>query len=470
MRLEAGRGQPAAAVKLYDGLRAKLARELGVEPEAATVQLYEAIKRPRAPAIAASEGTGRGSSEAVADAERQHGSRPSIAVLPFVNLSGDPTQDYFTDGIVEEIIAALSRMRWLRVMSRNSSFAYKGRAVDVKQIGRELGVSYVLEGSLRKAEKRIRISGALIDTSTGVNLWADRFEGEIENVFDLQDRMTTSVIGAIAPKLEQAEIARARRKPPTSLDAYDYYLRGLACVHQWTREGNAEAVALFSRAIDLDPAYAAAYGMAARCYSQRKSSGWSVDLVHEATEAERLARRAGELGRDDALALACAGLALAFVVGDLDSGVDFTDRALNLNPHLALGWLFGGLVKIWMGEPDLACQRIERSLSLSPQDPHTFNMHGSLAWGHFAGGRYDLARTWADAALRVRPSLLFALCVAAASNAMAGDIDGSQKPMAMLRRIAPSLRLSTLRDFFPTKRNEDFARWRDGLQAAGLPA
>jgi TolB-like protein/Tfp pilus assembly protein PilF len=469
MRLEARRGQPAAAVKLYEMLRAKLARELGVEPEVATVQLYESIKRPRAPANATSAETGAQSSEAVADTERHSGARPSIAVLPFVNLSGDPAQDYFSDGIVEEIIAALSRMRWLRVMARNSSFVYKGRTVDVKQIGRELGVGYVLEGSLRKAEKRIRISGALIDTSTGVNLWADRFEGEIENVFDLQDRMTTSVIGAIAPKLEQAEIARARRKPPASLDAYDYYLRGLACVHQWTREANTEAVALFSRAIDLDPSYATAHGMAARCYSQRKSSGWSVDLVKEAREAERLARRAGELGKDDALALASAGIALAFVVGDLDSGVDFTDRAMDLDPNLASAWLFGGLVKIWMGEPDIACQRIERAMRLSPQDPHTFNMHAALGWAYFAARRYDLARTWAEVALRER-SNLDALCVAAASSAMAGDIGAAQKPMAVLRRIAPSLRLSTLRDFFPTRRDEDFTRWREGLQAAGLPA
>ena len=202
--------------------------------------------------------------------------KPSIAVLPFQNMSGDAEQDYFADGMVEEIITALSRMRWLFVIARNSSFTYKGRAVDVKQVGRELGVRYVLEGSVRKAGNRVRITGQLIDTSTGAHLWAERFDGGLEDIFDLQDQVTASVVGAIAPKLEQAEIERAKRKPTESLDAYDYFLRGMAAFHQWTREGNNEALPLFYKAIELDPNFASAYGMAARCYGQRKSS-WLGD-------------------------------------------------------------------------------------------------------------------------------------------------------------------------------------------------
>ena len=181
--------------------------------------------------------------------------KPSIAVLPFQNMSGDPEQEYFADGIVEDIITALSRMRWLFVIARNSSFTYKGRAVDVKQVGRELGVRYVLEGSVRKAANRVRITGQLIDASTGAHLWADRFDGALEDIFDLQDQVTASVVGAIAPKLEQAEIERAKRKPTESLDAYDYYLRGMASFHQWTREGNNEALPLFYKAIELDPRF-----------------------------------------------------------------------------------------------------------------------------------------------------------------------------------------------------------------------
>jgi adenylate cyclase len=226
-------------------------------------------------------------------------SKPSIAVLPFDNLSGDREQEYFADGIVEEIITALSRFRGLFVIARNSSFAYKGRAVDVKQIGRELGVRYVLEGSVRKAGSRVRITGQLIDTSSGTHLWADRFDGPLEDIFDLQDQVTSNVVGAIAPKLFQAEIDRANRKPTENLDAYDFYLRGLAGVHQFTKEGNNAALSNLYRAIELDPNFAAAFGLAARCYVQRNAGGWVTDHEQAVAEAERLARRAAALGKDD---------------------------------------------------------------------------------------------------------------------------------------------------------------------------
>ncbi len=229
------------------------------------------------------------------------------------------------------------------MIARNSSFSYKGRAVDVRQIGRELGVRYVLEGSVRKAGSRVRITGQLVDAATGAHLWADRFDGTLEDIFDLQDQVTGSVVGAIAPKLEQAEIERTRRKPTESLDAYDYYLRGVAGVHLWTREANHRALAGFHRAMDLDPSFAAAYGMAARCYSQRKVSGWMTDRAREIAEADRLARRAAELGADDALALCTAGIALAYVVGRLEDGLALTERALALNPNLAWAWLFNRL-------------------------------------------------------------------------------------------------------------------------------
>src|SRR5713101_609237 len=213
--------------------------------------------------------------------------KPSIAVLPFENMSGDPEQEYFADGIVEEIITALSRIRWLFVIARNSSFTYKGRAADVKQVGRELGVRYVLEGSVRKGGQRVRIIGQLIDAATGAHLWADRFEGTLEDVFDLQDKVTASVVGAIAPKLEQAEISRAKHKPTGSLDAYDNYLRGRAvlhAVHEGDREAVSEALRLLYRAIELDPEFAAAYGMAALCYVLRKNFGWIDDDAEEAAE------------------------------------------------------------------------------------------------------------------------------------------------------------------------------------------
>ena len=237
--------------------------------------------------------------------------KPSIAVLPFLNLSGDPEQEYFADGVVEDIISALSHIRWLFVIARNSSFTYKGRAVDVKQVGRELGVRYVLEGSVRNAANRVRITGQLIDATTAAHLWADRFEGTLDDIFALQDQITASVVGAIAPQLERAEIERAKRKPTESLDAYDYYLRGRTHLNQGTREAIGEGLPLFYKAIELDPDFASAYAMAAWCHFWRKVNGWMTDRTQEIAEGTRLARRAVELGKDDAVALTRGGHALA---------------------------------------------------------------------------------------------------------------------------------------------------------------
>ncbi|HLN49675.1 MAG TPA: adenylate/guanylate cyclase domain-containing protein, partial [Steroidobacteraceae bacterium] len=276
--------------------------------------------------------------------------KPSIAVLPFQNMSGDPEQDYFADGMVEDIITALSRFQNLFVIARNSSFTYRGRAVDVKQVSRELGVRYVLEGSVRKATNRVRITGQLIDATTGAHLWADHFDGTLEDVFDLQDQVTIRVVSAIAPRLEQVEIERAKRKPTESLDAYDYFLPGTASLHEGTKEAISEALRLFYRAIELDPEFSSAYGMAAWCYVVRKTNGWMRDLVQEVAETTRLAGRATELGREDAVALCWGGYALAYVAGDVDAGLAFIDQALALNPNLAAAWNYSGWVRIFLGE------------------------------------------------------------------------------------------------------------------------
>src|SRR5262245_14170677 len=295
--------------------------------------------------------------------------KPSIAVLPFQNMSGDPQQDYFADGMVEEIITGLSRFRWLFVIARNSSFTYKGRAVDVKQVGRELGVRYLLEGSVRKSANRIRIAGQLIDASSGAHLWTDRFEGGIENVFELQDQVTASVMGAIAPRLEQAEIARARRKPTESLDAYNLFLRGLANFYKCTRDGTDEALRLFYKAIELDADFSAAYAKAGGCFCIRKASGWVSDREKEIAEARRLARLAVQLGRDDATVLCDVGHTLAYAAGELDDGAAFQDQALLINPNLAMGWIASGWAKVWLGKPDQAIERFAHAMRLSPFDP-----------------------------------------------------------------------------------------------------
>jgi len=262
--------------------------------------------------------------------------RPSIAVLPFQNISADPEQEYFADGMADEIITALSRFPSLFVIARNSSFTYKGRAVDVKQIARELGVRYVLEGSVRKAGNRVRFTGQLIDATTRGNIWADRFDGALEDVFDLQDQVTARAVGAIEPRLQRAEIERAGRKPTESLDAYDYFLRGMASFHLFNRDSLLEAARLFVRATELDPNYASPYGIASWSGALRNSYGWMVDREREIADAVRLARRAVALGKDDPTALWSGGLSLAYLGHEVEAGAAYIDRALVLNPNSAI--------------------------------------------------------------------------------------------------------------------------------------
>jgi len=381
-------------------------------------------------------------------------------------MSVDQEQEYFADGIVEEITIALSHMRWLFVVS--SSFSYKGRVVGVKQVGRELGVRYVLEGSVRKAGNRLRIAAQLIDAGTGTNLWADRFEGSVEEIFDLQDQLTSRVVGAIAPRLEAAEIERVKRKPTASLDAYDHFLRGMAGLHKWTREGNEEALAQFCRAIEIDPNYALAHGMAARTYVQRNSGGWMSDRVREVREAERLARRAVVLGHGDAEALCTAGFALADICDEIPDGDAFIDRSLEINPNLAWAWLYSGWVKASRGEPELALERLSRARELSPLDPQGFSLRGAMAFAHFVAGRYEEALSCAEASIRDRPDFLLPNLIAASAAGLVGKHADAQKAMVRVRRIDPILRLSNL-DGIQAMRSVEFSCWSEGLRKAGLP-
>jgi TolB-like protein len=395
--------------------------------------------------------------------------KPSIAVLPFQNMSADPEHEYFADGVVEEIITALSRMRWLFVIARNSTFTYKGRAVDVKQVGRELGVRYVLEGSVRKAASRVRIAGQLIDSATGAHLWADRFEGALDDIFDLQDQMTARIVGALAPKLEQAEIERAKQKPTESLDAYDYYLRGKADFHQGTRETISEALRLLYRAIELDPHFASAHGMAAACHVRRINLGWMTDRVQDTAELERLAKNAAVLGKEDAVALHTAGFALAQVAGHLEAGAALIDRALALNLNLAAAWYHSGWVRIYLGEPETAIEHMARAMRLNPLDPLLFGMQNGTAAAHFLAGRYDAASSWAEKALWDHPAHSPAMRMAAASHALAGRLAPARDAMARMRRIDPALCVSNIAAAVPFRRPEDFARYVQGLRKAGLP-
>jgi TolB-like protein len=395
--------------------------------------------------------------------------RPSIAVLPFWNLNGDPEQDYFADGIIEDVIIALSRIKWLFVIARNSTFTYKGRAVDIKQVGRELGVRYVLEGSVRKAANHVRITGQLVDAATGANLWADRFEGELDDIFELQDHLAKTVVGAIAPQLERAEIERAKRKPTESLDAYDYYLRGVADFHKATREAVDSALLLFRKTTELDPDFASAYGMAAWCLYWRKMNGWMTDRPGQMADGLQLSREALERGKDDAVALTRAGHALAHFGGDLDRGIASVERALVLNPNLAAAWYLSAFQLISCGEHDDAIKRFAYAMRLSPLDPETFQMQTGIAMAHMFARRFDVASDWAGKARSELPNIVRVAAFKAASDALAGRMNEARVAMDHVRRLDPNLRISNVKEWVVLRRPQDLATFVDGLRTAGLP-
>jgi tetratricopeptide (TPR) repeat protein len=315
----------------------------------------------------------------------------------------------------------------------------------------------------------LRITGQLIEATTGSALWAERFDGSIEELFDLQDRVAARVVGALQPQLERAEIARAQRKPTGSLDAYDHYLRGLAELHRWTREANAAALGHFYRAIDLDPNFAAAYGLAARCYSQRRTSNWVEDQAREQAEAEALASKAAALGYDDPVALSSAGIALAFVAGRVREGGELIERALLLNPGLATAWLYSGWVKAWACEPDAAIGSLSRAIELSPHDPNIASMHRAIAFAHFIAGRYPEAVREAEAVATASQNAGIGSATLAASFELMGRHDLAAAEMARLTRAEPELCLANLRTRFPIVRDETFDLFCGALQRAGLP-
>ena len=414
-----------------------------------------------APAVPASESTLQ-SPPALPD-------RPSIAVLPFANMSCDPEQEYFADGVVEEIITALSSLRWLFVIDRNSSFTFKGPAVDVRRVGRELGVRYVLEGSVRKSSDRVRVTGQLIDTATGTHLWADRFDGTLEDIFDLQDRITERVVGAIAPRVEQAEIERARRKPTESLDAYDYYLRGLARAYLGNRESIVEAQKLLARASELDPHFARAYGAASWCCFWRRVNGWSPNRAVEVAEAARLARCVVQSGNDDAEALSWGGLGLAHVVHDVEEGVAMIDRALALNANLGAAWSASGWVRTLTGQPDLAIEHLAHAMRLSPLDPLMFLMHTGTSAALFAAARYEEAFSAALRAFREQPNFVPAVRLMAANAAFCGRREEARKAIARACQLDPPLRISNLPNRMGPFPPGELARYAEALRLAGLP-
>ncbi|MDA9496231.1 adenylate/guanylate cyclase domain-containing protein [Bradyrhizobium sp. CCBAU 11357] len=395
--------------------------------------------------------------------------KPSIAVLPFQNMSGDPEQEYFADGMVEDIITALSRFKLLFVIARNSSFTYKGKTVDIRQVGQELGVRYVLEGSVRKVGGKVRITGQLIDAISGGHLWADHFDGGLDDIFDLQDQVTANVVSAIAPRLQQAEIERSKHKPTENLDAYDYYLRGIALFAKYSKEANDEALPLLSKAIELDPEFAPAYAAAARCYTLRKGFGWTVDPVQEAADANRMARTAIRLGPDDAFVLGASGFAIAYVVDDVEGGAAYINRAFSLNPNLAQVCGVAGWISISFGHPEVGIGQVARAMRLSPLDPALVTWQLWTAAGHFFAERDEEAISYARAVLAESADNHHALGIIAASLALLNRIEEAQKVTAHIRTVYHSRVSIIATTRMPLRRAKDRERLSEGWRLSGLP-
>jgi adenylate cyclase len=368
--------------------------------------------------------------------------KPSIAVLPFQNMSGDPEQEYFADGMVEEIITALSRIRWLFVIARNSSFAYRDQAVDVKRVGRELGVRYVLEGSVRKGGKRVRITAQLIEAETGAHLWADRFDGSLEDVFDLQDKVASSVAGVIEPALQAAEAARSAGRPTEDLSAYDFYLRAQAMMWSSSRQ-LPETLRLLEQAIGRDPRYGPALAWAAICCLRLVQDNRSENPEADRQKGADLARRALELSRDDPVVLANAALALAGFGEDIGGMMALADRALALNPNYARGWHISGNLRVWAGEPDIAIEHLEVSLRLSPR-ARSGNGMVMLGVAYFEAQRFAEAVPHLVLASEEDAGYAIPLRYLAACYAHMGMLDEAREVIARLAKITPIIVPATL--------------------------
>jgi adenylate cyclase len=386
--------------------------------------------------------------------------KPSIAVLAFDNLSDDPEQGYFVDGLVEDIITALSRIRWLFVIARNSSFTYKGRAVDVKQVGRELGVLYVLEGSIRRAGNRIRISAQLLDATTGAHLWADRFDAQLADIFELQDNVASSVAGVIEPRLEAAEYHRSTQRATNDLTAYELFLRARANTLSWEREGINRALDLLGQALTRDADYGMALALAAACHTQLSGNGWSEDQQRSRQEAVDLARRALQAAGDDPNVLVRVAQVLGYFEPDIEPAITLIDRALDVNPSFAFGWFIKGWLRLWAGQADVAIELFEKSMRLNPlrKSPATF----SIGIAHFFARRLEKAVAMLLISLQETPNWAPCLRFLASGYAHLGRLVDARSIVEKLRQITPDLVPSA--EHWRVREDREF--FLDGLRLA----
>jgi adenylate cyclase len=390
----------------------------------------------------------------------------SIAVLPFDNLSGDAEQDYFADGIVEEIITGLSRIKWLFVISRSSSFVYKGKPIDVKAVGRNLGVRYVLKGSVRRSGNHVRVTGQLIETETAAHVWADRYDGTIGDIFTLQDEMTMSVIGGVEPSLRRAEVERVRRKRPDNLDAYDLFLRALPLATTAISEDADKALNFLNEALRLEPNYAAVHGLLAWCHEQRYlRGGLHADARHAALVH---ANAAIETGSDDAMALAMGGFVVGILERDYETGLEAIDRSLALSPSSALAFGFSSIIRAYMGDHSTAIDHAKMGIRLSPYDPLIYLPYVGLAIAHFFEGNFLESASAASRASAANPRFSVPRCLRTAALAGLGRLDEAKATAAVLLELQPGFTISGLLAGNSTT-PERLAIWAEALRRAGLP-
>ena len=391
--------------------------------------------------------------------------KPSIAVLPFQNMSGDPEQEYFVDGMVEDIITALSNFKSLFVIARNSTFTYKGKAVDIKQVGRELGVHYVLEGSVRKSAGRVRITGQLIEASTNTHLWAEKMDGNLRDVFDLQDQITTKVVSSVAPTIERAEIERAKQRLTSASHSYDTFLRGMALVY--SRQFS-DARSLFKKATEQDGEYAAAFAMSAWTYSAEKAFKGIVHTPEMRADALRDANAALRIASDDAFVLARCAHPMAYICEQFDRAASLADRAVILNPNLSAGWTSRGWISLMLAKPERAIESFENLLRLSPLDPSRPNSLSGIAFAHFFLNRYEEGRRTAKESMQPHPNhQAFATYIVNCVGC--GDVLEANSAAVELLKFDPSFRVSRAIDIFPTKSPEMRNKIDNALRIANIP-
>jgi adenylate cyclase len=394
--------------------------------------------------------------------------KPSVAVLPFQNMSGDPEQEYFADGMVEDITAALCRVRDFFVIARNSAFSYRGRAVPAQQISRELGVRYLIEGSVRKAGNRVRITAQLIDGPSGNHLWADRYEGGMTDIFDLQDRITESVVGAIQPSVRSAEIERSRRKRPESLDAYDLVLRAYPSVWSLERAANEAALKLLDQAIAIEPDYPLALALAAWCHAQQCVYNWAADPTGQQLEAQRLAQRASAAGgEDDPTILTVLGAAHT-IVGNYAIAARLLEKALALDPNSAWAWNRSGWLQSYLDRPGVAIEHFERSIRLSPFDPMNFNAFIGIGGAHFVAGRYAETALWFEKGLLEHPGATWVYRNLVPTYALLGREAEARAGLSRLLQEYPDLTISKVMSALVYSQ-PTLDRVAEGLRRAGMP-